>query len=100
MYSLLLFPFIFSCIFSQCRDLHTSCDLFVSLDLCNTTSQLAIMKYNCAKSCSFCGVFVGDCVDRLTNCDSYKSSGLCETDDKLRVEYACSKTCNVCSSPV
>lgn len=97
----LLVSIIFPLIFCQCRDLHPNCDLFKTLDLCTSvSSQKAIMKYNCASSCGFCGKQAGSCVDRLSNCADYKSSGLCETDDKLRIEYACPVTCNVCSTPV
>ncbi|CAO4380488.1 unnamed protein product [Caenorhabditis nigoni] len=99
--SLFMVPLLIVSVSSQCRDLHPYCDLFKTLDLCTAVaSQQPIMKYNCAQTCEFCGKSAGSCVDRLSNCGEYKSTGLCETDDKLRIEYACPMTCDVCSKPV
>ncbi|CAI2354437.1 unnamed protein product [Caenorhabditis sp. 36 PRJEB53466] len=98
---LLFYSLIVPFVSSQCRDLHPYCELFKTLELCSSNAaQEPIMKYNCAQTCGFCGTKVGSCVDRLSNCSEYKSSGLCESDDKLRIEYACPLTCDVCSSPV
>ncbi|KAF1750555.1 hypothetical protein GCK72_017106 [Caenorhabditis remanei] len=98
---LLILPLLIPFTTSQCRDLHPYCELFKTLDLCTSSaSQQPIMKYNCAQTCEFCGKKAGSCVDRLSNCGEYKLTGLCETDDKLRIEYACPVTCNVCETPV